>query len=181
LARQELNALVFRERDPGLKNLILLTLQSFDKDERKPEPEIVIPTKEELVEQAKGHAVILESRPQYLWQSSRWNTILGGFAILIGIVGFFLGEHWGYLLPVLGVGLVLPQLNIAIRQGGKYDWQMPGPLVGNALLGFLIAGVCAGLLAILQVDLMGNFVWINLGMGGVLGLLIGWLSSLRFE
>jgi hypothetical protein len=181
LAQRELNALVFRERDPGLKSLIQLTLQSFARDEREPEPEIVIPTKEELVEQAKGHVLILESYPQYLWQSRRWNVVLGGLAVLIGIIGYLLGEHWGYLLPVLLVGLILPQLNITIRQGGKFDWQMPGPLIGNTLLGFLTAGICAGVLAALNVGLTGNFILVNLILGGVLGLFIGWLSSLQFE
>jgi hypothetical protein len=178
-ARDELNALGFREREPSLKSLIQLILQSYDKQDHESEPNIELPSKEELVKRAEGHAVIIKEATQYLWQSNRWLMVLGALGILLGSVGFILGGHWAYLLPPILVGFVLAQLNIAIRQGGEFEWQFQGALIGNLILGLLVAAVPAVILLLLIDELSGAYLLASLFWGGGLGLLIGWLSSLE--
>lgn len=80
-------------------------------------------------------------------------------------------------LPIALVWLLLPWFNIAIRDGGKLDWKMPGPLVANTIFGLLLALV-GSVIAVILGDLRSIDILILIVLGGVYGGFIGWLSSL---
>jgi len=180
LALDELRALVFRERDSAMKVLLRSAIQSYELDERPTQPKMALPSKEELAQQAAGRAVIIEpEKVMYFWQSPRWHVLLGGVGLLLGGVVAWVGGHWGYALPILLVSLVLPQLNIAIRNNGELEWQNPGSLVGNTFLAVLSAMVLAGMLFLALPQLDPLWGGASIALGGVLGGVIGWLSGIK--
>jgi hypothetical protein len=199
LALDELNALVFRERESGVKALLLATVYSFDRDKREAEPSPTILSQEELeAETARkaqaGHESLVfdtsplrmqsdESRPstpqkQYLWKSPRWYVILFGLSGFFGLALSLLSGQPAYFIPSLIVGGSLAYFNVAIRQGGDFHWKPANALIGNLILGGGLAGFL-GLLLIFPLGLGGGFVLGAFLLGLILGALIGWLSSLE--
>ena len=183
LAREELNALVFRERDSAVKNLVRTAVQIFDQEERpETRPNVDIPTKEELAKQAEGRAVIIEEpKTMHFWETNRWYVVLGIIGIVLGVVLVVIGGHVAYLIPSILVGLVLPYLNVMIRQGGEFDWKMPGPVLGNAFFALIVAGIAAVILMLAVEELKIGFVVVNITAGLIFGIFIGWLSAVEIE
>lgn len=188
-ARDELNALVFRERDSALKTLLRTTVQSFDLADKPAEqatPKISMPSKEELQTSAKatGHSVTVgepETETVYLWQTGRWYPVLIGLAIIVALILFIVGGHWGYLLPMVVAGLLVPAFNASLRGTGELAWEMPGPLSWNALIGFLLGWALSGIVMLIDSDLETPFMLVNVLATVSYSTLVGWLSALGFE
>jgi hypothetical protein len=75
------------------------------------------------------------------------------------------------------VWLVLPWLNVVVRDGGRFEWEMPGPVLWSGVVGSLLA-VVGGLVGSLvgDVEALG---WLAMVMLCTLyGCFIGWLSTL---
>lgn len=182
LARDELRALIFREQDAKLKSLGSLVLKSFDAEvvEEAPAP----PSKEELAiqaEQSGASLYIRSTRIAYLWETGRWYLVLGGLAFTLALVMFLVsGGVWAYWLPMVTLGFVLPWFNVFIRQGGEYDWTMPGPLIGNIILSLAFAGGIATIFLLVDIFTLVA-VAVTLALALMYGVLVGWLSSIRFE
>lgn len=194
LALEELRGLAFRERNSALKALIHTSIQLLEQDERPNEPEVYLPSKEELQQQAGDRALVSDSGPlvstpspaptprpkpkRYLWQARRWYPLLGGLAmivalLLIGVTGQALAA-----LPLLILGVVLPYFNVWIRKGGQFQWKMPGPVVGNGVLALLIGGGLALALLFLA-DLSASALVLSVLSGVAYAALVGWLSAME--
>jgi hypothetical protein len=179
LALDTLNMATFRERDSSLKDLLRAITQSFN-IEVSSLPEPVLPSKEELREQAGEDAVMVEAEEiLYFWRSSRWHLIWVVLGLIISGIAFVAGGHWAYLIPVMLVVLSLPHLNIIIRKNGEFDWEMPGPIFGNLLLGVMIGGGSALVLMLGVEALDAAYLVVNSILAIVLGLAIGWLSAVE--
>lgn len=193
LVREELQALVFREKDGSLKQLLHLTLQGFDLEGQPLPPAPTLPSKEELAEQAKAHAVWVDdpipvtaplkppSKTVYLWQSPRWQIVWLGVSLLLGLIPALAGGNLVYALPVLAVGVLLPPLNTALRGNGAYIWPTGASVLWNVILGTLIGGLTGALLLLAVIDLTGDYLGWSAALGVMLALVIGWLASFDFE
>ncbi len=188
LARDELAALVFRERDPTLKALLTTTLQLFDLDSAAPEDVHSIPSKEELellVEQEDAPVINFSPEPlhmlpakKYLWQTPRWHVLIGGLGILVAVGIWLFTKEYANALPLIFTALILPHVNILIRQGGNYYWKPSGAVWGNVVLGGALGGFVAGILWVAS-DLTLEYVGINVLLSAGYGLLVGWVSTVR--
>lgn len=175
----ELNAAIFRERDSSIKTLLRTTVQSFE-IKTGSLPDVALPSKEELAEQAGEDAVIIQAEEiLYFWSSKRWHIIWAGVGLIVAVIAFVIGGHWAYLIPSLAVALILPHLNIVIRKNGEFEWEMPGPIIGNAILA-IVFGSGSALALVLAVNVLGSTYYMsNTILGIVLGVAIGWLSSVE--
>lgn len=187
LAFDELRAMSFGERDEALRKIAHAAVQAFQLEERLPPPEAKLPTKDELEQQAASQpAPVIVGEPgikpkreyTYFWQTNRWNPVLMGLAVLVaGLVALITWE-WAYLIPLLVTGLLLPQFNILIRENGARAWDWPKPLIGNSTVGVVLTGISALILSLL-LDLGSLFLMMNLVLGLLYGVVVGWLSSLK--
>jgi hypothetical protein len=175
----ELKAAIFRERDSSVKTLLRTTVQAFEIKTGEL-PDLALPSKEDLAQQAGGNAVIIQAEEVlYFWNSSRWHMIWAGVGLIVALIAFVIGGHWAYLIPTLLVTLILPQLNIVIRKKGEFDWEMPGPLIGNVIMAILFGSGSALVLMLAIGELDATYYVVNTVLGIVLGVAIGWLSSLE--
>ncbi|MBZ0305631.1 MAG: hypothetical protein K8I82_06145, partial [Anaerolineae bacterium] len=189
LAFEELRALSFSERDEALRKIAHAAVQAFQLEERLPLPETKLPTKDELEQQAAaqpvpvivGQAGIKPKREYtYFWKSNRWNPVLMGTALLMAALLVLVTGEWAYFIPIMIVGIILPPFNILIRKNGKLVWDGQKPIIGNAAVGIVLAGISALLLSLL-LNLGSVFLVANLVLGLLYGVIIGWLSSLKLE
>jgi len=179
LVLDELNAAIFRERDSSIKTLLRTTVQAF-KITTGNLPDLMLPSKDELAVQAGGDAVIIQTNEiLFFWNSSRWHVIWAVLGVIVAIIAFVAGGHWAYLIPVLMVTLILPHLNIIIRKGGEFEWEMPGPLIGNTIIAIILGSGSALLLMLAIEDLSATYYVVNTVLGIALGVAIGWMSSLE--
>lgn len=111
-----------------------------------------------------------------LWQTSQWWS-LPVLGVFLALMHGLLARDIFLVLPVVAVWIILPWLNVQIRDGGKLDWRMPGPLVGNGVIALILALVGLGISIVLSdvetVDFLGILV-----LSVAYGTLIGWLSAL---
>ncbi len=176
LAKQELNSLVFREQNSSVRALVQAIARTFDTD--RPQDPVAPANMAPPETQAAPTAKIREI---YLWQTTRWHVLLAALALLLSSVMVIVGGNPLYSVPLLLLGLVLPQFNIMIRRDGKFNWEMPGPVIGNTLLSLVIVGLAGALLlALAGDDLNAAFIGVEAVLGLGYGALVGWLSSLRF-
>lgn len=186
-AEQALRDIAFKEKNASLKRLAGTALQMFNQprakviDSQPPRPTGMVATmtgdgQNETVEAAPTAIASQEGQLVELWQTREWYWVLVWGAILAVLHGIVAGST-----PVaVGIGAVfagLWWLNIQIRAGGAFRWEMPGPLVGNYALGAVIAVIATGIAWIFSslavIGFLAMFV-----LGGVYGALIGWLSTL---
>lgn len=189
LALEELRAVSFRERDDALRKVAHAAVQAFLIEERPPQAEAKIPSKEELELQAATQSQPLivgkagiQPKPKviYLWQTNRWYAVLFGTALLVGGMAAVVSGEWAYLIPMMLAGLVLPWFNIWVRENGSLSWEWPKPLVGNGAVGVVLAGLAALFLSLL-LDLESVFLLVNAILGLAYGVFTGWLSSVKLE
>lgn len=196
-AKDALSELAFKEKDGSLKRLASITLQSFDGerdhiiDSKPPIPDAFVaalPPNEPLpvedvpilqaVETGKQDRRALQMPTQEVWQTMPWLTFthfvgIMGAIILIGLLG----------LTSLGLATLLVYgglawFNVQIRANGQFIWELPGPLIGNALLGLILASIAVGLGSFFESLSLTNIIGVIL-IGAVNGVFIGWISSLR--
>lgn len=194
LALDELHALAFRERNSTLKALVRTAIQLFEQEDRAEEPEVHLPSKSELELQSAGRSIVIDTAPhpvippppppvlppkkRYLWQSKRWYALLGGAAILLALIVIAASGQVAAGVSLLVLGAVLPAFNIWIRKGGQFEWKMPGPVVGNAIVGLVLVGIVGGLSVVLA-DLEAGVLAIAGVVGLAYALLVGWLSAIE--
>ncbi len=189
LAERLLRDLVFKDNNNNVKQLARVTLQllltpsSDEQTVEEDEQDTVefVPTHtttetstEEVTpiiirpKESSAHSQLVVFSQQW-W----WLPILG---ICLALSNAIYLEHALGALPIGLVWLVLPWFNVIIRDGGRLDWKMPAPLVGNALI--------AGFLCIISVLLLGALGTISILDAFALvlscvvyGVLIGWMST----
>lgn len=185
LARDELAALVFRERDPSLKALVATTLKLFDEIEDDTQPSL--PSKETLVEQAEKAQmnVVIEDRPvqvvaakKFLWQAPRWYFIMGALGIALSVIFFALTFEYAVAVPLIVVSVVLPHLNIELRQGGKYHWKPSSAIIGNIAIALILGIIIAGVFVLIG-GLSLGYLAICAGGCAFYGLVVGGLSTVK--
>jgi hypothetical protein len=189
VAKQALSDLVFKDKDPLVKQLAGVALQSFGV-ERTTSIEATPPPMQDRVEEifedvepalpvlSTAHPLSLPaSMKMGLWSSPTWK-LLPIVSIILGVLHALAAKSIPIGLTLAVVGLVLAWVNIQIRDGGKFVWQMPGPLIGNALIGFIITGVVGGISTLIFSG-MSFIAFLALCLLGVVyGVLIGWVSEL---
>ncbi len=196
-AKDALSDLVFREKDGSLKRLASITLQSFDGERehviesQPPVPDVfvaTIPTGEPIeiedvpilqaIEPTKSEVGILHMPTTEVWETSMWLglTHVVGLGSAVALIIFLGLTTVGLTALFIYVGLAW--FNIQIRANGQFIWEMPGPMVGNGLLGLILAVIAVGLGAIFESLSLANIIGIVL-IGIVNGMFMGWISSLR--
>jgi|GEM_PF-3912215 len=195
LAREELQAMMFREQDKTIRSFVRLILQSFDKttDELQDEDAVTLPTKEDLATVSGEHAVVVdpsttpETAPaaapaqtnQYFWQSSRWNLVLMSLAIFFALGAVAGSAHLAAAIPMLAVGLFLPPFNIVIRGDGNFNWSPTGAIFWNFMLSLLIGTAMSIIVSQITDNLTLLAIPLSMILAGMYGLIVGWLSTVK--
>lgn len=185
LALQTLRDLAFKDPESTIKALAHNTLQLFSTDIEETTEE-AIPIEPHLLPIEDEDTLVVETPPMPapttmpkmvpVWSTGPWrlSAIMGVFLALLHA---YIGQNIASGLPIGLVWIVLPWLNIAIRDNGRLEWKMPGPLVGNIAVALVLGlvgvglGLLVGGLAFLDIIALLAF---NILYGG----LIGWLSTL---
>lgn len=186
LALQTLRDLAFKDPEATIKALAHNTLQLFSTDIEEPTEEIIPPQIEHpplVVEQDEPTDDNIAFQPAPIlptlipiWSTSPWrlSAIMG---VLLALMHAYIGRDIAFGLPVGLAWIILPWLNIAIRDNGRLEWKMPGPLVGNIAVALVLGLVGIGLGLI-----VGNLAFLDiialLVLNALYGGLIGWLSTL---
>jgi hypothetical protein len=200
LAEQVLRDLVFKDPEASVKSMARATLQLFNQGDTsdaimlaKTAPALpsLPPAERQRVSElntsksTSSPQTMIDQTPRSVvpvWYSQQW-WILPIVGVILALLQAILvsEETKDIIAVVLPIGLsalLLPWLNIVIRDGGNLAWEMPGPVIGN--------GVAAGLLGIIGLGI-GAAVGNNLETKDVIALLlitiiygigIGWVSSL---
>lgn len=185
LALQTLRDLAFKDPEATIKALAHNTLQLFSTDTEEATEEVVpIESSPLIIED--DDAPVVEPAPAPVssgmpimvpvWNTSPWrlSAIMG---VLLALLHAYIGQNIASGLPIGLVWIVLPWLNIAIRDNGRLEWKMPGPLVGNIAVALVLglAGVGLSLLVggLAFLDIIALLAF-NILYGG----LIGWISTL---
>lgn len=187
-AQQALRDIAFKDKDAVVKRLAGNALQSFEKEERahviesappRPNDSFVaaIRDKDDTPAISKAPAGLLASPRRELWQARQWYGLLL-IGLLLGIGHGFVADELSVSVAIVTVFAVLTWFNTQIRAGGSFVWEMPGPLVGNFVGGVLVALVSSLISTIFDSTTLLAFI-VMLMLGGLYGLLIGWMSTLR--
>lgn len=183
IALQTLRDIAFKDPEAMIKALAHNTLQLFSSDTDtstetiepiEPPPMLIEP--DEPPSSYPGPATDTPPPLLPIWATSPWrlSALMGvGLALLHA----YIGQDIAVGLPIGLVWIVLPWLNIAIRDNGRLEWKMPGPLIGNIGVALVLGlvgvgvGVVVGNLAVLDIIAL-------LALSVLYGGLIGWLSTL---
>lgn len=185
-ALQGLRDIAFKDADTSVKRMAGAALQSFNDKQRASVIEAAPPAPDTFVANLEGDTTPLvssspvsmlgSSRPE-VWQTRQW-YIAGVIGSLASVVHGILADSTSIALALLAVTIGLTVFNVLIREEGNFVWEMPGPLIGNAGLGMVLA-LFGGLIGItLQGTTLVAFVAMVV-LGGLYGLLIGWVATLK--
>jgi hypothetical protein len=185
-AQQGLRDIAFKDADTTIKRMAGAALQSFNNVQRASVIEAAPPKPDSFVaELATEDAPVVSASPvsmlsaptTELWRTRQW-YIAGGLGSAAALAHGFLADSVPVALALLTMTFGLTWFNVQIRENGNFVWEMPGPLIGNAGLGFLLT-LIGGLIGILiQGTTLVAFVVLLL-LGGLYGLLMGWLATLK--
>ncbi len=190
VVEQRLRDLAFKATDPGVKHLARHTLQLLDESDQDDDDgqiEDLIPTAPLTRQRPKSAppppSPVTSPRPataarhrRPLWNSIQWGA-LPVIGVILALLEAMIARQVVLALPIALVWLLLPWLNVKIRDGGRMEWKMPGPLIGNAFIAIVICLITLSISALfVDIELL-DFV-IFLGLGTIFGGLIGWLSTL---
>ncbi|NDJ84945.1 MAG: TIR domain-containing protein [Chloroflexi bacterium] len=111
-----------------------------------------------------------------LWNTLQWWS-LPIVGVLLAVLQALAVRKVAFALPLALVWILLPWLNVTIRDGGRLDWKMPGPVIGTGGIALLLGGIGIGIGTLLE-DLETLDVVTALGLSILYGGFIGWLSSM---
>jgi hypothetical protein len=190
LAEQTLRDLAFKDPESNIKALARSTLQLFQGTGLEvdtpqlgtpiPEPAsipLTPPHAAKTAPIAKKAVVNRDTLP--LWKSPQWSAV-PVFGVIISILGAWAADDITYAIAGILVWLLLPYLNVVIRDGGRMEWQMPGPVIGGLGIGLVLSFVGA-IIGLIVGDADGVDIIIAAVSGSVSGGFIGWLSTLRCD
>lgn len=198
-AKDALGELVFKEKDGNLKRLASITLQSFD-GERETALEIEPPEPDKFVadlpdgdefevedvailqtaEPITHGAGLLQLPTQEIWQTQNWliQTHVVGIISALVLIGLLNMMGLGLALGLVYIGLAW--FNVQIRANGDFVWHMPGPMIGNGLLGLILSLIGAGIGSVIDEQSFNTSLGIVV-LSVTNGAFIGWLSTLRTQ
>lgn len=188
LAEQTLRDLAFKDPESNIKALARSTLQLFQGTGLEvdtpqlgtliPEPVSIPLTPPHAAKTAPiAKAKIRDTQP--IWKSSQWSAV-PVFGIVISILGAWAADNITYAIAGILVWLLLPYLNVIIRDGGRMEWHMPGPVIGGVIIG-LILSIVGAIIGLIVGEAEGVDIIIAAVSGSVSGGFIGWLSTLRCD
>lgn len=197
---EQLRRIAFRDENRGVKMIARSTLQLLSgqsSNTQITEPALEEAATEKIVPPSPQEAppiTIQPTNPEQIVQhatseqssmhpiktmvvySISWR-LLPVFGILLALIQATIHRNALLGLPTALVWLIVPWFNVAIRDGGQLDWKMPGPLVGNGIIGLILGLLGSVLVLILSGLEMLDFMLITV-LGMLYGIAIGWLSSL---
>jgi hypothetical protein len=189
-AQQALRDLAFKENDIGLKKLASAMLQTFVQPRAKIIDSTPPITASMVMDGDDDLSTVLDDsdtvplqdrfeKTRELWQTRQWYwLVLVG--ITVAIMHALVADSFAVGLGIVSVFVILVWLNVQIRAGGNFEWEMPGPLIGNYALGALVALIATGIgwifSSLTVIGFLAMFV-----LGGVYGAWIGWMATLRIR
>lgn len=183
LAERVLRDLAFKDQNANVKQLARVTLQllSTPTDDEQDTLEIVTQgsPRDTLPDDATPIIIrpqkIVGTQTQLLVFSQHW-WLLPIAGVLLALTNAIYLEAALGAIPVGIVWLVLPWFNVVIRDGGRFDWKMPGPIVGNALIGAIL-GLVGTIIVVALGSVNGLDALAFIGSSIIYGVLIGWMST----
>ena len=185
-AQQGLRDMAFKDADTTVKRMAGAALQSFNDEQRASVIEAIPPQPDDFVatlEDEDGPRIssspvgMLSLPGVEVWRTRQWYTagILGSIAAIAhGIAA----DSVIVSLALLAVVAGLTVFNVAIRDGGNFVWQMPGALIGNAVLGIVLSLIGGLIGTIFEGTTLFAFA-VLLVLGGLYGSLMGWVATLK--
>lgn len=124
----------------------------------------------------RANQPIVDKTQLFVYSKQWWRLPIIG--VVLALCTALIAERVLVALPIAFVWLVLPWFNVAIRDGGRLDWKMPGPVVGNGMIAGALSVVGTMLALIGGASIVQG---IGLLISGVLfGVMIGWMSAFYF-
>lgn len=197
LIEEKLRNIVFRDSESGIKMMARAVLQALSQlseptevptpstSEPLPSPIIVeiLPDAEETIQEAPAVAPAVRSRPagektfQPVWQTSLW-TKLPGIGVFLGFGAALLAQDWITGITIAVIWFVLPSVNLIVRDGGRFEWEMPQVFIGNSLIGFFI-GLLGTIVGIVVAEMEGTVALATILLSVFYSGAIGWLSTVQ--
>ncbi len=185
LAVQKLRDMAFKDSDSSVNHLARSTLQLLSTHDADTAPlsedtaplASPPPTPPRVPDPPPLQSKTTTSIP--LWNSGQWwgLPILG---VILALMPALSANNIALIVPIVVVWIVLPWLNVRIRDEGKLDWRMPGPLIGNGFMA-LVLSLLSLVPGIILSDLDTIDFLIMLILSATYGAFIGWLSTLYVE
>lgn len=195
LAERLLRDLVFKDNNSNVKQVARVTLQLLGTPPAPPPAIAEVPPPDEqdtleIVTATSPPAIELPddatpiiiraadgrvAKTQLLVFSQQWWLLPIAGAVLALSNAIYQETALG-AVPTGLVWLVLPWFNVLIRDGGRFDWKLPGPIVGNGIVGTILSLIGTIIVAALGAA-NGLDVVAFLVSGTIYGVLIGWMSA----
>lgn len=197
VAEQVLRDLIFKDPEASVKSIARTTLQLFNQPDAVGHPQLAktapayqTPSTEqksasEVRSKATPSRQTLINAPRSvipLWYSRQWWLLPIAGVVLALLQGVLVAKTTedivAVVLPIGISALLLPWLNIVIRDGGNLAWEMPGPLIGNGVAAGILGLIGLGIGAIIENNLETKDFIALLLVTIIYGIGIGWISSL---
>lgn len=200
LAEQVLRNLVFKDPEASVKSLARATLQLFNQADNEADLQLAktapalpkLPSTEQqrvdeisTTKSTTAPKAVMEQGPRSvvpIWYTPQWWMLPIAGVILALLQAILVAEETqdiiAIVLPIGLSALLLPWLNIVIRDRGNLAWEMPGPLIGNGVAATLLGIIGLGIGAVIGNSLETKDLIALLLITAIYGIGIGWVSSL---
>lgn len=198
VAEQVLRDLIFKDPEASVKSMARTTLQLFNQPDDAEHPQLAKtapayqsppstperkPASESHPNAAASQTLIDAPRSVIpLWYSRQWWLLPIAGVVLALLQGVLVAKTTedivAVVLPIGISALLLPWLNIVIRDGGNLAWEMPGPLIGNGVAAGILGLIGLGIGAVIENNLETKDFIALLLVTIIYGIGIGWISSL---
>jgi hypothetical protein len=200
LAEQVLRDLVFKDPEASVKSMARTTLQLFNQGAASEEimlakttpalPNLPAAERQRVSElnttkSNPAPQAMIDQTPRSvvpIWYAQQWWVLPIVGVVLALLQAILVAEETqdiiAIVLPIGLSALLLPWLNIVIRDGGNLAWEMPGPLIGNGVAAGILGIIGLGIGAVVGNNLETKDVIALLSITTIYGISIGWISSL---